>query len=244
MSSAAAALFAPARVFIAKTCPFAQRASIALHELGLITSFDAGKYSNGDIEVVLIDLKNKPDWYLADINPRGKVPALEITHPESGKKDILVESSFIAEYLLQAASSPLALAGANNAFQRYRANMIVDAASNQYFSAMFGLLREKNADAQPAAAAKLLDGIRALQTTLDPAGPFALGTDFTIADVLTAPFVVRIVAVEHFRGFKVPETAEFARFRAWRAVLEARASLVATTPTRDELIEGHRGFAE
>jgi len=44
-------------------------------------------------EVVNINLKHKPDWYLKELNPMGKVPTLEM----DGK--IVYESTVVAEYV-------------------------------------------------------------------------------------------------------------------------------------------------
>lgn len=47
------------------TCPFVQRAVIALNEKGV------------DFDVIYIDLANKPEWFL-EISPLGKVPVLKV----------------------------------------------------------------------------------------------------------------------------------------------------------------------
>ncbi|KAI9184226.1 hypothetical protein H9P43_003279 [Blastocladiella emersonii ATCC 22665] len=239
----ASTAFAPLRLFTSKVCPFAQRATIAAHELGFVDSIAEAKYSNGAFEVVEIDLKNKPEYYTRDINPRGKVPALEITHAESGTKEVLVESALIADFLLQAADSPATLNGKARALDRFRANLVVDTFSNQVVGAFYNLLREKDAAKQPEATEKLLEGIRAVQAFLSADGPYALGAEFTIADILTAPFLARFVVNEHYRNFVVPDTPEYARFNRWRAALAARPSVVATTPDKEVFIDGYRGYA-
>lgn len=61
-------------------CPYAQRAAIALKEVG------------ADYETINIDLQNKPDWY-KDVNPELKVPALTV----EGQN--LAESLVIIEYI-------------------------------------------------------------------------------------------------------------------------------------------------
>ena len=72
------------------TCPFVQRAIIALKE------------KNVDFDVVYIDLANKPDWFLA-ISPLGKVPVLKVERP-GAKEAVLFESAVILEYLEETAS--------------------------------------------------------------------------------------------------------------------------------------------
>lgn len=63
------------------TCPFVQRAVIALKERGV------------DFDVVYIDLADKPDWFLK-ISPLGKVPVLKV-EAEGRAPAILFESTVI-----------------------------------------------------------------------------------------------------------------------------------------------------
>ena len=53
-------------------CPYVQRAAIALAE------------KNVPFERVVIDLANKPDWFIA-ISPLGKVPLLRLQRPSGGE---------------------------------------------------------------------------------------------------------------------------------------------------------------
>ena len=64
-----------------KLCPFVQRSVITLLEKGI------------PFDITYIDLKNKPDWFLA-ISPTGKVPVLRVDG-----ENILFESAVINEYL-------------------------------------------------------------------------------------------------------------------------------------------------
>lgn len=81
------------RLISHKLCPFVQRAVIVATEKGIA------------FERVDIDLANKPDWFLA-ISPTGKVPVLEVTEAD-GRRQILFESSVIAEYLDEISGEPL-----------------------------------------------------------------------------------------------------------------------------------------
>ncbi|ORZ40433.1 glutathione S-transferase [Catenaria anguillulae PL171] len=239
-AAAAAKSFYPLRYFFTPYCPFAHRSSIALHEVGLLTSIEPGSQSNGQLEVVHIDIRNKPDWYLRDINPKGKVPTLEIT--TGGKKEIMIESALIAEFVLQTHGSPIAImqSTADDAMLRYRAGLVIDALSNQFNPGYFGLLREKDPSKQPAAKDKFLDAVKAVQAVLSHGGDYATGSRFTIADVIGAPFVARLPVLEHYRGFVVPDTPEYARFHAWKRALLARESVKATTAEMGWLIEQNK----
>jgi len=68
------------QIISANVCPFAQRTRMVLNEKSL------------DFELVEINLKDKPDWFL-DVSPYGKVPVLR----HNGRT--IYESAVINEYL-------------------------------------------------------------------------------------------------------------------------------------------------
>ena len=72
-------------------CPYVQRAAIALGEKGV------------PFERVVIDLDNKPEWFL-EISPLGKVPLLLIE--DDGEQTALFESAAICEYLDETQPGP------------------------------------------------------------------------------------------------------------------------------------------
>src|SRR5271154_4426653 len=72
-----------------KTCPWVQRAAIALREKDI------------EFEFRHIEPDNRPDWFLA-ISPHKKVPVLRIDDKIS-----LFESSAISEYLDETIAPPL-----------------------------------------------------------------------------------------------------------------------------------------
>lgn len=66
-------------------CPYAQRVWIVLEELGV-------PYNK-----TLIDLRDKPAWYVQSVNPRGKVPAIR----DLSDGTVVVESLVANEYLVE-----------------------------------------------------------------------------------------------------------------------------------------------
>ena len=71
------------KFYKARSCPYAQRAAIALGE-----TLDMSKY-----ETVIT---NKPALYTEKVNPAGTVPTLEL---DSGK--LIYDSSNVAEFVLE-----------------------------------------------------------------------------------------------------------------------------------------------
>jgi glutathione S-transferase len=72
------------RLIIHPMCPYSQRALIAW------------SFKNVPGEICVIDLVNKPEWYL-QINPEGKVPSLTVER--NGKMFKLFESTLVAEFI-------------------------------------------------------------------------------------------------------------------------------------------------
>lgn len=73
------------RLFAMRYCPFAQRVHLVLNA------------KNISYHTTNIHLESPPEWYRNDINPSGKVPALQIVNGPNAP--ILLESLLIAEYL-------------------------------------------------------------------------------------------------------------------------------------------------
>ncbi|KAL7746757.1 hypothetical protein RI367_007921 [Sorochytrium milnesiophthora] len=227
---------APLKLYTARVCPYAQRSTIALAELGLLKSLDSLSENAKNLEVVDIDLRNKPEWYAKEVNQRGKVPALQIG--EGDNKKILIESVLIVQYLLEEFG-----AGSGSPLERYNASLLTDvvATSGSPFAVLFA---QSDEDLQMAKD-KLQQGIREINDLLlqlSPKGPFALGENFTVADILTGPFIMRLPVTERLKGFKVPDTPEFARFHQWSNALKQHPSIQLTTASLDSSVEAYKAL--
>ncbi|KAJ1842925.1 hypothetical protein LPJ73_005647 [Coemansia sp. RSA 2703] len=184
-------------------CPFAQRTLRAL---------EVAKVPH---EVVEIDLKNKPDWYHL-VNPQLKVPALRTP---SG--DILIESLVTSEFV--ADEFPESQLVSKDAVERAQLRLFVEIFSSRVIPNIYGTLRAATAEEQEAKKQALLDGIREVSKELErqwerpsgKGGPLWYGDRFSLAEVNTVSFVNQLVAPEHYRGFKVPESDEFNAFHRW-----------------------------
>jgi glutathione S-transferase len=236
--------FAKLTLYTSTVCPFAQRVTIALFQLGLLKNLDEGKQSDS-LDVVHIDLNNKPDWFTRDINPQGKVPALKVKY-EDGSSEILVESAPLAELLLQAHDHVAVLNGPDQALARFRSALVTDVLGGQFIGTFYGLLFKKDSAEQDALRAKLLNAVTAVQQHLQPAagGPFALGTpDLTLTDILWAPFLQRLPVNRALRNFVVPETVEYTRYNEWRQALAAHPAIKATSLPETDLISFYADYA-
>jgi len=184
-------------------CPYVQRAAIALGEKGV------------SFERILIDLANKPDWFLK-ISPLGKVPLLVVE--EDGENSVLFESAAICEYLEETQPGPRlhpadALSRARHrGWMEFSSSILADLWTYET-TGDAGQLEEK----RNILAVKF----RTIEAELS-AGPFFAGKDFSLVDAVFAPI---------FRYFDVFDTlAEshifdgLPKVQAWRLELAQRPS--------------------
>ncbi len=191
------------------TCPFVQRAVIALHERG------------APFETVYIDLADKPDWFLA-LSPLGKVPVLKVERPGQDPA-ILFESAVILGYLDETlpgrklfSEDPL-----TRAYQR---------AWVEYASAVLGDIWKLSTATDAAGFDAARQTLRARLAPLEAevAGPYFAGTDFSAVDVVFAPAFRQLDVMETLRPLGLLEGLP--KLATWRAALAARPSVQAAVP--------------
>jgi glutathione S-transferase len=184
-------------------CTYVHRAAAMIHEKGVA------------FERRYIDLKAKPDWFLA-ISPRGKVPVLLVDG------QALFESQAIIEFLDE--THPPSLLG-TDPFERARQRGWVEMA-NDLSNAQYRYFIAPTAEEQTAAAAAL-GPIAAHYEEAIAAGVIA-PDGFDLAHLAIASSALRFVIVEDALGARALEAAP--RFRALVGRLAARPSIAETVP--------------
>ncbi len=150
------------------TCPYVQRAVIALKEKGV------------PFEVVYIDLANKPDWFLA-ISPLGKVPVLKVER-DGQEPAIVFESAVILEYLEETAAG--ARLHPEDALERAQHRSWIEFGS-QLLGDLWKFGAAKDNVELAAARQSLLTKLERLETVIS--GPFFAGDRFSLVDTVFAP---------------------------------------------------------
>ncbi|KAJ3278404.1 hypothetical protein HK104_002364 [Borealophlyctis nickersoniae] len=202
-------------------CPYAQRAAIALEELGV------------EYERVEIDLHNKPDWYLEKINPAGTVPALAVDG------EILTESAVIAEFIVeQFGDKAMQL----TPIERARGRRFVALFSDKVWSkwAHLNYFAYSEEETKKKATEDVLAGIREVNKalkSLSPSGPYILGAQFSYADIVTAPLATRLNVTNRLSGLTIPKTEEYARFNEWAEAVSSRPN-VQKTLDEEKIVQG------
>ncbi len=208
-------------VYSSFVCPFAQRTRIHV------------RLKEIDHEVVEIDLHTpRPAWYLAK-NPLGKVPAIE----HDGR--ILYESSVISEYLEDAfPQKPLLPADPH---RRALTRLLIALGNERFVPTMYGLLKEQDqamCGPRTDAALAAWREVDAFLRHVNPDGTWLFDeVGFGLAELNFAGFFERYCLNEHYRGFELPEGAEYTRVRKWRDAILAHPVVKATGLPREDFIK-------
>jgi glutathione S-transferase len=186
-----------------KTCPWVQRAAIALREKGV------------EFEFRHIEPDNRPDWFLA-ISPHKKVPVLRIDD-----KDSLFESNAICEYLDEMVPPKLHPAdpiqrAVNRAWTDYVPTFADTVTATAYAD---------TEDEYNKAAEKIPVPFERVEKALaaqSPKGPFFNGEKYSLVDAAYAPFLQRYFYLDRVK--KLGHIEKFPRLKAWAEALMKRPS--------------------
>ncbi|MDX2469962.1 MAG: glutathione S-transferase family protein [SAR324 cluster bacterium] len=184
-------------------CPFVQRAVILLLEKEI------------DFDITYIDLKNKPDWFLA-ISPFGKVPVLQIG------EEVIFESSVIVEYLDEAYPhsfhpADLVVKAKNRAWTEFASGM---------FMTQFQMVMQPTKEDFDAKKQELLGQLEKLESI--PKGPYFNGSEPSLVDFNFAPFFLRLDILKDPIDLDIK--AQFPNLAAWSSEILKRKSTTASVP--------------
>ena len=186
-------------------CPYVQRAAIALREKKV------------PFERVVIDLANKPDWFVK-ISPLGKVPLLRVPRPEGGES-ILFESNVICEYIEDTQPGPRL--HPEDPLQRaeHRAWMEFGSA---ILADLWGYETTRDAEVFEQKRQALAAKFARVEAALG-AGPFFAGERFSLVDAVFAPIFRYFEVFDEIANSHIFDALP--KVNAWRHALAARPSV-------------------
>ncbi|MEO8874310.1 MAG: glutathione S-transferase family protein [Polyangiaceae bacterium] len=197
-------------------CPYVERSRIVLEE----------KKIPYDIE--LVDLKNKPAWFL-EISPRGKVPVLVVDGTP------IFESMVINEMLEELYPEPAMFP--KNPIDRAQARSWIVFCNDVIMMPSFHLAMGRTEEERVVAKAALDDAFPRLEAQLQKStGKFFFSDVFGLVDAVFAPFFVRFHATAEVVG-----GISLEKFPAMRKYSQALRDYPSAQKARAEnLIERHR----
>ncbi|XP_026660286.1 probable glutathione S-transferase DHAR1, cytosolic isoform X1 [Phoenix dactylifera] len=198
-------------------CPFCQRVLLTLEEKKV------------PYELKLINLDNKPDWFLA-ISPEGKVPVFKANDdkwvPDSDVITQIIEENYPNPSLV----TP----------QEY------SSVGSKIFSSFVKFLKSK--DPNDGSEQALLDELHALDEHLKAHGPYVNGENISAVDLNLAPKLFHLeIALDHFKGWKIPENLTYVhaymKVHVWCAsmlvwLLFNRESFIKTKAAEEHVVAG------
>jgi glutathione S-transferase len=145
-------------------------------------------------DVTYIDLRNKPDWFLA-ISPHGKVPVLQVGGTADVSGQALFESNAIAEFLEDAEQPHL---HPDDLLQRARNRAWTDFVPTFAggLSAMYYAASDDGREDRFAAARQRLGKLEAALAERGNSGPYFNGAQLSLVDAAYAPFLQRFRHVD------------------------------------------------
>ncbi|KAB5547255.1 glutathione S-transferase [Coniochaeta sp. 2T2.1] len=240
----------PLKLYAGWFCPFVQRAWIVLEEKNL------------PYQYVEINPYDKSPELLA-LNPRGLVPTLAVPVSEDGgsKKALrpLYESTVICEYLEEAyPDSGPRLLPQGDPYERARCRLWIDHVSSRIVPAWYRLMQ--HTDDKPYSIDEAREGLHKhlkafVREMLDtaPEGPFFLGKEFSLVDVVLVPWAQRLWLIDHYKpgGVGIPKKGArgedqdvWARWDRWMEAALERKSVKETTSGEKEYIGIYKRYAE
>jgi glutathione S-transferase len=186
------------------------------------------------------------------LNPRGLVPTLGCPTPSGSKP--LYESTIICEYLQDAYPNQDPNIFPKDPYDKARTKIWIDHVSSKIVPAWHKLLQHTSNSPYSLEDAK--DGyknqIKAWIKEADKEGPWWNGKDFTMADIVFAPWVMRQWVFEHFsKDPEIPEKGQggedkevWDRWWKWVEAVKGRQSVTKLVSEREHYLPIYKRYAE
>ncbi len=206
-------------------CPFSQRTWIAL------------LYKGMDFEYIEQDPYDKNPAWLA-VNPNGFVPT--IIH--NGKA--IYESYVCMEYIDDTWTDTNLLLP-KEPYERAQARIWSNHVTNKIVPPFYEILLKTTQEERDMARTELLEQIAVLTAAMDHEGPFFMGGEFGVVDMMFFPFAVRFEHVlEGYRNFSIPREPRFERYFEWFEAVEILDCVKVTIAPRDKLMEFYQKYSD
>lgn len=209
-------------------------------------------------EYIEVNPYNKPASLLT-LNPRGLVPTLSC--PADSHPRPLYESTVILEYLEEAYPDHRPHFLPQDPYERARARIWIDYVTSRIIPAFHRFLQyqpEPSTDKTAAVAGldqvrqEFLGHLKVWTREMHPQGPFFLGSEPSLPDLVLAPWAVRLWVFDEFkggigipgRGAGGPDEVVWQRWRTWVAALETRKSVMETSSEREHYLPIYKRYAD
>ncbi|KAF2800775.1 glutathione S-transferase [Melanomma pulvis-pyrius CBS 109.77] len=225
----------PLKLYSGWFCPFVQRVWIALEEKKI------------PYQYIEVNPYHKPASLLA-LNPRGLVPTLQYNNKP------LYESAVLVQFLDDAYPTHTPHLLPADAYERARTRIWIDFTTSRLIPSFHRFLQHQGGgEALREKRAEFLGYLKEFAREMEGgAGPYFLGSEFSLVDVVVAPWAVRLWVFDYFKGgLGIPGPGEggedegvWERWRVWVGAVEARESVRRTLSEREFYLPIYQRYAE
>lgn len=223
------------KFYASSRCPYAQRVWIGLEEKAVDYQWvEVDLYrSNGDEScgrwlMPLEELRQRfPDFVAC--SPRGQLPALD----HCGEQ--IYDSIVVLEYVHEVFAGPPLLP--SSPYSRAKVRLWSKHVDLHIVPNYERLLAARDPETRNMTREDLLHGLAQFEAAMAPLakGPFFLGGDFCMADLVLAPWWQRMCTV--LRAYRKFDPSAFSRLQVWFEAVEARPCFAKTAMDPEKLIE-------
>lgn len=190
--------------------------------------------------------KPLPGWYLTNINPRGKVPAIRA--PSAGYDAVIYESAICNEFLSDYSSATLQQSHdlmPQNPFLRAKIRLLNDHCETAFSKTQFTFLMNKDEAKDDELCGEMENALATYEEALvESGGPYFLGEQFTLADIHLLPFMQRlVVTLKYWKNYELP-SAKFPKLLFWLDACLSRESVEISSMSDEKMIEVYKRFVE
>jgi glutathione S-transferase len=221
------------RLYSGWFCPFVQRVWITLEEKHI------------QYQYIEVNPYHKPKSLL-DLNPRGLVPTLQY-----GNKP-LYESSVICQFLEEAFPHHMPHLMPEDPYDRARTRIWMDFVTTRIIPSYHRFLQHQGEDGLKEKQQEFLGYLKEFTKEMDSEGPFFNGKEFSLIDVIMAPWAIRLWVFDHFKGgLGIPEEGKggddeqvWQRWRKWLTEVENRKSVKETMSDHEHYLPIYQRYAD
>lgn len=138
-----------------------------------------------------------------------------------------------------------------DAIDRAKARIWMDHINKKVVPAFYSFLQAQTSEDQEAGKAQLLQGLETFVRAMVPSsfGPYFFGQQFTMADIVLVPWVLRFSTVmKKYRKFELPTSGGegdiWLRFKQWEDAVLSRPSVKSTSSDEAKYFEVYKRYAE
>jgi glutathione S-transferase len=142
-----------------------------------------------------------------------------------------------------------------DAYERARARIWIDYVTSRIIPSFHRFLQFQAADVSDAEAGldrarrEFLDHLKVWTKEMHPQGPFFLGENISLPDLVLAPWAVRLWVFDEFKGgLGIPDGGPdgkvWGRWKSWLAAIESRQSIKQTTSETEHYLPIYKRYAD